>query len=308
MKEYSISKNDEGIRLDKFIMRILANAPSSFAYKMLRKKNIVLNGKRAVGSENLSVGDSVRFYLSDETFDKFSKKDADLIEYPMPPILYEDDDILLVNKPAGMLSQRSSSSDVSLNEICRAYVKKTPSDDGTFVPSVCNRLDRNTSGIVTFAKTYRAARYLSEAFASHTLGKYYKCIAAGVIKDSTELSGTLVKSGDTNTVTVSKEGGAHIRTGIEPIRSNGELTLLKIRLYTGKTHQIRAHLASIGHPILGDCKYGNREINDKYRKAFGVRYQLLVCDRLDFPDDFPLEVYRGRIFSVDIPAIFDKVM
>ena len=316
MKEFNITSSDAGRRLDKFILNILGAAPASFAYKMLRKKNIVLNGRKASGNEILEAGDTVRFYLSDDTFEKFSRKSAstaDIGPAKIPPIIYEDEDVIIVNKPSGMLSQRSSSDDISLNEILRSYAEKdhaSDKTDTTFSPAVCNRLDRNTSGLVTFAKTYRAAKYLSEAFRDHTLGKYYKCVNVGVIDKKMTLTGKLIKDPSTNTVTISgsESDGSSITTIVTPVRNNGRLTLSRIELITGKTHQIRAHMAYIGHPILGDVKYGDRKINSEYRKGYGITSQLLVCDKLVIPDDFKLEGIVGRTFEIALPEEFERVM
>ena len=313
MREYLISSKEEGRRLDKFIMRILAGSPSSFAYKMLRKKNIVLNDKKASGNEILCEGDCVRFYLSDETFDKFSKADngfSDIAKL-MPDIVYEDDDFLFVNKPSGMLSQKSSAADISLNEICLAYVRNSSLKrcaDVSFTCGICNRLDRNTSGIVTFAKTYRAAKILSAAFSKHLLGKYYICIAKGKPEDKV-LEGHISKNTDNNRVTISsdKDAGAYIRTIIRNERSNGTLSLVEINIITGKTHQIRAHMASDGHPILGDYKYGDRSFNDIYKKKYGITDQMLVCYKLVIPDDPAFGNISGRTFEIELPEIFKKV-
>ena len=307
MKEYTISENDEGRRFDKYIMNILKNAPSSFTYKMLRKKNIVLNDKKASGTETLRTGDNVKIYLSDETFEKFSKRDVgdhSLINL-MPPVVYEDSDILIVNKPSGMLTQKSDPSDVSLNEICLSYVcDSTDNDnvsDASFRPSVCNRLDRNTSGLVTFAKTYRAARNLSEAFRNRTIHKYYKCVVKGIISEDMELTGTLIKDETTNKVTVGSadKNGSYIDTRIHPLYQGEDLSYVEVMLITGKTHQIRAHLAYAGHPILGDPKYGDRLLNEKYKKSHGIDSQMLVCYKLVIPDDFPISSIAGKTFSID---------
>lgn len=313
MKEYVITKNDEGRKLVKFACAILSGAPSSFTYKMLRKKNIVLNDRKATGSETLKTGDTVRFYLSDDTFDKFSGKkedDADLLSL-MPPVVYEDEDILIVNKPAGMLSQRSASGDISLNEICRAYVESRKAEDSdAFSPSVANRLDRNTSGLVTFAKTYRGANELSKALRDRTLHKYYMCVVKGYIDHDMTLTGSLEKDSRTNKVTVSKAPGegADIITVIRPVKRGEGITLAQAELVTGKTHQIRAHLASIGHPIIGDIKYGDGSYNRRFRSEYGIDHQMLTCVRMVFPDEFGLKKVAGKTIEADMPDDFKKVL
>lgn len=312
MKEYNISGSDAGRRLDRFCENILSAAPASFIYKMLRKKNIVLNDKKADGGETLKLGDVVKIYLSDETFSKFAKKQEtgrDL-SYLMPPVVYEDEDILIVNKPAGMLTQKSSASDVSLNEICLSYVINNAKDSEslkTFTPSVCNRLDRNTSGLVTFAKTYRAARFLTKAFKDRTIQKYYECIVVGNIREDMSLSGKLSKDTSKNLVTVGDEG-RDVRTNIHPLKSNENLTYVEAELITGRPHQIRAHLASIGHPLLGDGKYGNGKINKIYRDKYGIDHQLLCCTKLVFPEKCNITSLSGKAVEINVPEVFNKVM
>ncbi len=316
MKEFVITANDIGRRLDKYVFHILINAPHSFTYKMLRKKNIVLNENKATGSEILKEGDCIKIYLSDETFDKFSLPANEIADVSsmMPGIVYEDDDLLLVNKPSGMLTQRSEADDISLNDICLSYLKKTCSkfDETikTFTPSICNRLDRNTSGIVIFGKTYKGARAVSEVIREHTIGKYYKCVVCGIIDKDIILSGILEKDEATNTVSINNTGMAdsNVKTIVRPISSNKSLTLTDIELITGKTHQIRAHMASVGHPVLGDPKYGDRSINRSYKEKYGIDSQMLVCYKLVFPDFFPLENVSGRTFEIELPSEFNKVI
>ncbi len=315
MKEFSISKNDESRRLDKFAAGVLRNAPVSFIYRMLRKKNIVLNDSKASGKELLSEGDNVKFYLSDDTFAKFSSADGDVNDdtYVMPPVIYEDSDIIIVDKPSGMLSQRSKAEDVSLNEICRSYVRKTSAcdceDHNSFVPSICNRLDRNTSGLVIFAKTYRGARCVGDAIRTHRLKKYYKCIVKGTLTEDKHLTGSLVKDEETNKVVINDDNtGDAVETLVTPVRSANGLTLTQILLITGKTHQIRAHMASVGHPLIGDNKYGDRTLNEIYRKKFGIDSQMLVCYKLVFPPEFGLESLSGKTIETVVPSEFGKVM
>ena len=189
MKEIVIKPNEAGQRLDKLLRKYLSEAPGSFIYKMLRKKNIVLNGKKATGNEKLSVGDSVKLFLADETIQKFSSpvqnSSVDRIESVPLDIVYEDKQILLINKPSGMLSQRAEKSDISVVEYVISYLinKKEISEEDlkTFRPSICNRLDRNTSGLIVAGKTLICLQTMGHLLKERTLKKYYLCIVKGRI-------------------------------------------------------------------------------------------------------------------------------
>lgn len=311
MKEYVISANDSGQRLDKYLSRLLKDAPSSFIYKMLRKKNITLNSKKASGNEHLSEGDTVKLFFSDETMDKFtgSAKEVPVVDFD-PDIIYEDEHIMLVNKPVGILSQKAEADDVSMNEICLSYLTKKgeydPAVPGAFTPSICNRLDRNTTGILIFAKSLIAARQLSQALKDRTLHKYYLTWVKGNICDEAHICGYLYKDEAKNKVMLveDKEKGDFIETAYEPLEHIHDYTLLKVNLLTGKSHQIRAHLSSIGHPILGDNKYGDRDLN----KSLGLKHQLLHAYRLEFADfDGELKYLSGKSFETEMPDRFKKI-
>lgn len=316
MKQFLIEENEAGQRFDKYLAKLLKDAPKSFFYKMLRKKNITLNGKKATGSEKLQKGDEIRLFLSDETFEKFSgSTETSYPEYPLD-ILYEDADILLINKPAGMLSQPADGSEPSLVEYLIGYLLKngslTPEALKTFRPSVCNRLDRNTSGIVAAGKSLAGLQELSRLFHDRTLHKDYLCLADGVLKDKNYVKGYLHKDTKCNKVIVSAReapGSLPIETEYTPLGNNGQLTLLKVRLITGRSHQIRAHLASIGHPIIGDGKYGRETINKKYRERSRLKYQLLHAYQLQFPALFgKLKPLSGRTFTADVPELFYHII
>lgn len=290
MQQIIIKDNEAGQRLDKMLAKYLNEAPKSFLYKMLRKKNITLNGKKAAGNEKLVSGDEVKLFLSDETIARFS---SSLVQYTKEKldILYEDENILLINKPAGMLSQKAVDSDESVVEHLITYLltsgQLSEQDLKTFKPSVCNRLDRNTSGMIAAGKSLKGLQELSRLFKDRTLGKYYLCLAAGNITEPSRIQGYLVKDEKTNQVTVrtvKTDGADPIETEYRPLKADGDVTLLEVHLITGKTHQIRAHLASVGHPVIGDYKYGNRNVNDSYRKAYGLEHQLLHAYRLIFPE------------------------
>lgn len=317
MRQLIIHKNDENQRLDKYLKKYLKEAPDSFIYKMLRKKNIILNGKKAGGTEKLSAGDEIKLFLAEDTIEKFTKETAggDVLKLPKGKsldILFEDENILILNKPAGELSQKAQIKDVSMNEYALGYLKETGAVTEeslrVFRPSVCNRLDRNTSGILIVAKTYQAAREFGEALRKRTIRKFYRCIVKGEVKIPETIEGYLLKDEKNNRVRIFKdkrEGAAEIHTAYRPLKCENGLTLLEVHLITGRTHQIRAHLSSIGHPILGDPKYGDRKLSEKYH----VKHQLLHACRLEL-DGFTgyFEKYNGQVITAKIPKIFEKII
>ena len=250
MQSVTIEKNQAGQRLDKFLKKFLPEAGSSFLYKMLRKKNITLNGKKAEGKEMLNLGDTVCFFFSDETFAKFTGR-TDTESTVMDDsydkayktlngisVLYEDENILVVNKPAGILTQKASPTDISLNEWLIGYLLATKVTNAlelqTFRPSVCNRLDRNTSGIVLCGKSLEGSQLLSKLIKERRIGKFYHTICIGKLKDDLILEGYLTKDGSANKVTISqklpeKDGekdASYIQTGYHPINTYDNYTLL----------------------------------------------------------------------------------
>ena len=276
----------------KLLGAYLKEAPNSFFYKMLRKKNITLNGKKADGTEKLKCGDEIRLFLSDETYEKFAGKVQPKEKFPTAKlnIVYEDSNVIFINKPAGMLSQKSVPSDVSLNEYLLGYLEKSgqwkQEESKAFRPSVCNRLDRNTSGLVICGKSMAGLQQMAALLKDRSLHKYYLCLVKGVMTESQHLEGYLLKDENSNQVKIFQketEGAAHIITEYEPLYTEGETTLLKVTLVTGKSHQIRAHLSSIGHPIIGDPKYGDRKVNAFFRETHGIKNQMLHAWKLTFP-------------------------
>lgn len=322
MREFQIHSNEAGQRLDKYLKKLLCNAPGSFVYKMMRKKNIVLNGKKTAGAEQLKEGDRVTLFLSDETFLKFSGGEQFLSEYEklkkisvQLSVVYEDPDVIIINKPAGMLSQKARESDLSANEYILAYLVRehvlTEEMMRTFKPSVCNRLDRNTSGLLIAGKTLKGLQEMSNALRTRTVKKYYRCIVRGEIKEETYVKGWLWKDSETNRVTVSelRPNGQQsarasmlareIETEYRPVLVKNGYTELEVHLITGRSHQIRAHLAYLGHPIVGDEKYGDRIINEQFRRKSGISSQLLHAYRMEFED--------GRTVTAPCPAEFDLI-
>ncbi len=336
MKKIVVTRKEAGQRLDKWLAKYLKSAPQGFPYKMLRKKNITLNGRKASGSEALSEGDEVALFLSDETLEKFSGGQSSLGQSSPPvngdggrrrgvvthrldasvrhrvTVLYEDDDVIVLNKPEGLLSQRAKPGDVSLVEWLTEYLMDsgwlTEEELRRFRPGVCNRLDRNTSGIVLAGKSVRGLAGVAEALRERRIDKFYSCIVKGRVATGGELKGYLYKDWVDNKVCVldsPAEGASYIETAYEPVRFQNGLTLLRVKLVTGKSHQIRAHLADMGHPVIGDVKYGDAGENGRYRKEMGVRRQLLHASEVVFPERMgELEGLAGKRFVAPLPEDF----
>ena len=307
MKEFVIQKNEENQRLDKYLKKLLPNATTSFLYKMMRKKNIVINKKKVEGNEKLIEGDVVSLFFSDETFDKFHVNLEELkAEYMQLKslglkglkIVYEDEEMIVANKPYNMLSQKSVEKDISANEHLLAYMIQKGAlsfeEFQTFRPSVVNRLDRNTTGLLLFGKTLHALQQLGEDIRERRIKKYYLAVVSGELKEELKLKGYLFKDEKTNKVSYHKtkiEGSDEIETDVRALQVQDGLTLVEIHLITGKTHQIRLHLSTIGHPIVGDMKYGNQKVNKNYYESHKVNHQLLHAYRLEFPD--------GKVVTVE---------
>ena len=331
MQMLEITPEEAGQRLDKLLGKYLNQAPKSFLYKMMRKKNITLNGKKCDGSERLSGGDVVKMFLSDETIEKFRAA----VPSPLKPpasgqlkgtaaalmsaldVVYEDSHILILNKPSGILSQKAREQDISLNEIMLNYLissgKLTPQQLRAFRPSICNRLDRNTSGIVIAGKTLGGLQAMGAVLKDRSLHKYYQCIVKGRVETPCRIRGYLRKNPAANQVSVFKDpvpDSQAIETEYIPLSVGSAYTRLQVTLITGRSHQIRAHLASIGRPILGDPKYGDPALNREIRQKYGVSTQLLHSWKLVMPDAVPEPCagLAGRSFTAPLPKDFERVM
>ncbi len=314
MQEIIVTANEAGQRFDKLLAKYLNEAPKSFLYKMLRKKNIVLNGKKATGNEKLAVGDSIKLFLADETIEKFSKVSFVQTKTKLD-IVYEDEHILLINKPVGMLSQKAEAKDESLVEHIISYMldtnQLTKEELRKFKPSICNRLDRNTSGLVVAGKSLFGLQKMGELFKERNMKKFYRCLVVGNLTESQYIKGYLVKDEATNKVTITKQerkDALPIETEYTPIWSNEHCTLLEVHLITGRTHQIRAHLASVNHPIIGDYKYGNRKQNDRYKQKYGLESQLLHAYRLEMPELEDMPKISKQQFVAPVPALFANII
>lgn len=307
MKSFTINKNDANQRLDKFINKSVPLLPKALMYKYIRIKRIKVNGKRAEISTRLNNGDVVDMYINDEFFEKAPEKYDFLKASKNLNIIYEDDNIILCDKKVGVLSHPDDNEyiDTLIGRIKRYLYEKgeyEPDDEHSFVPSLVNRIDRNTGGIVIAAKNAETLRILNQKMKDRELHKYYLCIVHGELKNKSGLlEGYLVKDESKNKVSVLKkptENAKEIRTKYQVIDTDGELSLVEVELLTGRTHQIRAHFASIGHSLLGDGKYGTNAQNKKYgyKKQFLYSYKLIF----DFTTDSGiLEYLNHKEFTVD---------
>jgi 23S rRNA pseudouridine955/2504/2580 synthase len=326
MVEFIVTENEAGQKMKKLCFKYLNLAPGSFIYKMLRKKNIVLNDKKASGDEVLQEGDSVKFYLADDTIRKFRQEtiyEVKMMDTEELGVIYEDKNIMIVNKPYGILSQKAKDDDYTMNEkiidYCLLKGKITKKQLETFKPSVCNRLDRNTSGLLLAGVSLEGSQYLSKLVKERSIDKEYYAIVHKIFEQKKHVIAYLYKHEDTNKVEVISEeeyfkkgmpkGYVRTEAYYEPVEFKKSYTLLKIKLVTGKSHQIRAHLGYLGYPIIGDNKYGNVNLNASFRDRFGLKHHLLHAGEMTFPKGDGKEKYPflGKTYKVDPPEIFTKV-
>lgn len=315
MQEFIIQKEEAGQTVMKYLARLLPEASMGLLRKSMRKKNIVLNGKKIEGREKIAAGDSVKVWFSDETIEKFRKKKEEAPKRDYPDfeawVLYEDENIVILNKPAGLLSQGDTSGAPSLNE---ALLSARESGGGSVKPSICHRLDRNTSGLVVAGKTVRGLQEMNALIKARTLTKVYQALVYGKTPPSGILKGYLVKDHERNQVryTPCAEPGAlpietHYETLATTTAHGCPFSLVRVRLVTGRSHQIRLHFSSIGHPLLGDRKYGSRA-SFAASEALHIRRQLLHAASLTFPvltDDFAY--LSGKTFTAPLPTDFASV-
>ncbi len=308
MTEITIKKNDAGQRADRFLAKAYPNLKTALICKLMRKKRIKINGAKAEPNVILKEGDVMRFYLSDELLAKEPiKGKVDFRDIsPEINVIYEDENILLVDKPVGLVvhEDNDNSADTLINRVLSYLYQKgeyDPECENSFVPALVNRIDRNTSGIVIAAKNAEALRVLNQKVRDREIQKLYLCKVIGTPKpDRAVLTAYLKKLSDENRVIISdsrQPGYLTIKTKYRVLESNGELSLVEVDLLTGRTHQIRAHFAHIGHPLLGDGKYGDNVFNKRYR----AKTQALCSYRLVFnftTDAGVLEYLNGRDFSI----------
>ena len=308
MKELTVKNNDSGQRLDRFIGKAVPLLPESLLQKYIRLKRIKLNGKGAKRDTRLAAGDVLQLYINDEFFEKPREENSYLkVGTPRLTIVYEDENILLLDKKPGVLCHSAGTWDYNtLIANVQAYMAQKgewkPKEENSFAPALCNRIDRNTGGIVIAAKNAEALRILNEKIRDREIEKFYLCAVSGRPRPASgRLENYLFKDADKNQVYVKSKPEPGARTAVTEyrvLRTNGALSLVECRLLTGRTHQIRAQMAHAGWPLLGDGKYGR----ERFNKDFGENGQALYSYRLrfEFPTDAgALEYLRGKEFRVE---------
>ncbi len=310
MREITIDKNESNQRLDRFLKKYMENATQGFIYKMLRKKNIKLNGAKANPESTIMEGDIIQLYLADETIDKFITIKGQIRSKLMPNIIYEDENIILINKSMGILSHGAGGGEFEDNivdSMISYLIEKgdyIPRLEKTFTPSICNRLDRNTSGIIIGAKNYQALQLINAAIKKGKVRKLYKTIVKGRVEKDFKAEAFLNKDEERNLVSVSSEsneGSKRIETHFKVLNSNKDYSLLEIDLITGRTHQIRSHLSSLGYPVIGDRKYGNNTVNKKFSQEYGLNNQWLHGYKIEFNGiEEPLEYLNKKSFEAPL--------
>ena len=309
MREFTIRANDAGQRLDRFMSKVLPRLPTSLVQKMIRLKRIKCNGSAAGRDTRLCEGDHLQCYLNDEFFEETDSEQSALylkIRTPQLRILYEDENLLLLDKQPGMLVHEDDSERVHtlINHLLAYLYAKhewDPSDEQSFTPALCNRIDRNTGGIVIAAKNAEALRFLNEKIRRRELTKQYLCICRGEWKPAEgTVSCFLRKDEKKNLVAVYQHpipGGRSAVTKYRTLQTRGDMSLVRVTLLTGRTHQIRASFADRGHPLLGDGRYGDGEWNRKYGESAQALYAYRL--RFDFPEtDSAFSYLRGKSFTV----------
>lgn len=327
MVTITITENESGQRLDRYLKKYLKNAPLSYVYKLLRK-SVKLNGKRAKEDTMLSAGDVVNLYISEEEAASYAKRETHHTAKRQFKIAYEDEHVIVVEKPLGLLTHgtKEEKKDTLANQVIDYLIETgsyTPGRNATYTPSPVNRLDRNTTGLVLFAKDYPAARALTKMIREKGyVQKYYLTLVSGHMKSELHLTDRMEKDEKTNVVRILSAGeeGKEMETIARPLRAysqtfrvNGkkkhqQFTLVEVELVTGRSHQIRAHLAKAGYPVIGDEKYGDKYANRDIQNAYGLSTQFLHAYRLVFTDaEDPVKELVGKEITSELPPLLSRV-
>lgn len=313
MKEIVITPNEAGQRFDKFLRKYLVDMSLGSIYRAIRTKQITINGRKGSEKYSLNEGDIIKFDMKIDDVKKEKKLEFINIEYDFQTA-YEDNNILIIEKKPGVLVHPDEGGDLTLTDEVLAYLydkgEYDPEKEKTFAPSPCNRLDRNTEGLVVYAKNYDSLKALNELIRDGYLEKYYAVIVKGKIKEDLYCA-YITKNQKTNRVSIKKEyveGAKEIKTRVFNLDTVGQFSYAEIELITGRSHQIRAHLASLGNPIIGDPKYGDKKVNNFFKEKFGLQSQLLIANKIIFKKcpDF-LKYLEDKTISMQLPQLFKKI-
>lgn len=311
MIEIIIGNNESEQRLDRFLGKYMSLASKGFIEKMIRKKRIKVNNKKISPQYQLKFEDVIQMYLAQETIEKFMEYKSVIETKGDIDILFEDSSLLMLNKGKDILTHGGEDSLINrgLNYLINNG-KYDPKDEVTFSPACCNRLDRNTSGIVIIAKNYKSLKDINEKIRLNKVKKYYSVLVKGIIDKEIVLKGYMKKDIIQNLVTIHDKpilGAKEIITGIKPIKMLRGYTLLEIDLITGRTHQIRAHMKSIGHPVVGDPKYGDYKTNDYFQSKYQLDSQFLHAGKIIIKDYLNHELEVSSPLPKSLESILDSL-
>lgn len=308
-----IGANEAGQRLDKFLRKLLKDVPLSAIFKALRKGDVRVNGKKQKEKYSLQEGDVVEIkYINSkkENKENFIKVDSSRLK-----ICFEDENMVIVEKwPGVLVHPDSNKKEATLTDYVLSYLNAKgdylPENEVTFTPAPCNRLDRNTSGVVIFGKNFEALRMLNEAIREDEVDKYYNALVKGKLKEGL-YKGYILKNEEANISRIfdtKVPNSKEISMEVKIIQTNGAYSLLEIKLITGRSHQIRAHLSHLGCPIIGDAKYGDRKLNSFFDNKFGLNYQYLYAYKLIFRNlGGKMDYLKNKTIAVALPPIFKKI-
>lgn len=317
MKKIVIKKNDANQRIDKYLKKLLCQAPNNFIYKMIRNKDVKINGKKVNEKYILQENDILEMFLYEDKFKQFTQEKDIFSLKRQFRVLYEDHHILVVDKPAGLLVHGDSHENVNtLSNQVLSYLKDKGEleldRESTFMPGPVHRLDRNTSGIVIFGKTLQAMQDLNEMMKKrHHIEKNYLTICSGRLEEKRELVGYIKKLENEDRVQFVKKddpNALYMKTIVKPLQWSKNFTLLQVQIVTGRMHQIRIHLSGISHPVIGDRKYGDFQLNRQLKQQFGLNNQLLHAYKIRFVDPFGcLSYLKGKEIICDVPKQFRQI-